>query len=268
MKNKCLIFILIILLVSTAFALEGPQGPLPENDTQPLKERLEFFYEAKEGYINQKIQCKEEVMITQAPQGTCWERLKPVLINLVLDQINLTERRLAQLHDKNITFPDIDSIKTQLDQGKSIFTNQGSSKNLLKSTAKNLENLVNDIEETATRNQTGTLITQMDNLMIKADDITAKLEIKLEELRNAGVDVTSLESSLEDYKAEIETTKVSVNEAKVKYAQMGSTGEIADLATQVRTLINNAQNNLVKAFDKAKAMSLSMSQSESQVSVS
>jgi len=264
-KKLVIIFSLIsIFTVSLAHATTPP-GPQGDGDV-PLKERLEAFYDDKESYIDQKRQCKEEVMITQAPSGTCWTRLRHLMINLLLKQLNLTHLRLVQLNDKNITFPNINDINNQLSEAKTIFENQASSKYLVKSTAKNLEDLVNDIEKTATWNQTEKLITQMDKLMVKADDITVKLEAKLSELKVIGIDVTELESSLNDYKIELASTKDSVINAKAKYAEMNSADEISVLASEVRTFINNAQNFLVKAFDKAKAMSLSISNTEAQVS--
>ncbi|HLE06638.1 MAG TPA: hypothetical protein VI790_04745, partial [Candidatus Nanoarchaeia archaeon] len=237
-KKLVIIFSLIsIFTVSLAHATTPP-GPQGDGDV-PLKERLEAFYDDKESYIDQKRQCKEEVMITQAPSGTCWTRLRHLMINLLLKQLNLTHLRLVQLNDKNITFPNINDINNQLSEAKTIFENQASSKYLVKSTAKNLEDLVNDIEKTATWNQTEKLITQMDKLMVKADDITVKLEAKLSELKVIGIDVTELESSLNDYKIELASTKDSVINAKAKYAEMNSADEISVLASEVRTFINN-----------------------------
>jgi len=266
MNNKFLalsVFASLIALstIATAYAVGPPQGP-PMNNSAPLKERLQAFYEAKEAYINQKRLCKEEVLITQAPSGTCWTRLKPMMINLLLNQINLTTHRLIQLRELNITFSNIDEINSQLTTAKAVFEDSLSSKYLIKSTAKNLETLINEIEATALENQTAKLITQMDNLIEKADSITVKLEAKLESLRALGVNVAELEASLNDYKAELANTKASVADAKEKYSQMSSSAEINALAAEVRTFINNAQNYLVKAFDKAILMIPNMSEGE------
>lgn len=282
MKNRILIgFVLMAVLIFSTLALaqgagtppsgppqgggtppSGPPAQTPGNDTQPLKERLGEFYAAKESYINQKRQCKEESVRTNAPSGTCWNRLRPTMVGLLLREVALTQRRLIQLHDKNITIPDRSRVDARLAEAKAVFEDSGSSKYLLKSTAKNLEDLINEIEETALQGQADKLITQMDHLMVKADAITLKLDAKLSELKASGYDTGELERSLNDYKAELAKTKENIADAKARYAQMGSTQDLSQLAKEVRTFINNAQNYLVKAFDKARKMVPAMSGAE------
>ncbi len=234
-----------------------PSGPGTQNagdDQKPLKERLEAFYDAKESFINQKRQCKEESAATNAPSGTCWTKLRPVMIGILLNEVRLTGQRLGELQKKNITFSDFDEIVAQLQDARKVFEDSTSSKDLIKSTAKGIEDLVNKIEEKATAKQPEVLIRQMDNLLVKADALTAKLESKLEELRTAGNDVSSLESSLADYKANLAKAKENVASAKAKYSAGGSVEDIAAMAKEVRELINNAKNYLEKAFDKTKKM--------------
>ena len=277
MKNNVLmVFVLIAVLIFSTITLAQGAGKPPTaptaptlpsaqnmgDDTQPLKERLEAFYDAKESYINQKRQCKENSVATNAPSGTCWNLLKPTMVGLLLKEVAFTGKRLVQLRDKNVTFPNHDEIAAKLAEAKAVFEDSSSSKYLLKSTAQNLENLINQIEETALQNQTEKLITQMDKLMVKADAITVRLDAKLSELRAAGNDVGELENSLSQYKAELAKTKENIASAKAKYAQINSTQEISQLAKEVRTFIDNANNYLVKAFDKARKIVPAMDKSE------
>ncbi|VVB76474.1 Uncharacterised protein [Candidatus Tiddalikarchaeum anstoanum] len=269
--NKILILIICLAFafpaISLVYAVGTPPAQPPAqnasiNDSQPLKDRLTAFYDAKELYINQKRQCKENAIITDAPSGTCWNLLKPVLIGLLQQQIELTDKRLIQLRGLNVTFPNIDEINATLNEARTIFADPDSSKYLIKSTASNLETLINQIEERALINQTEKLISQMDNLMLKADAITVKLDAELNILRAFGVDVTELENSLNDYKDNLAQTKEDIAAAKAKYAEMNSSEGISDLAREVREFINNANNYLVKAFDKANAMIPLMRNSE------
>lgn len=232
------------------------------DETKPLKERLEEFYTEKERYIEQKRQCKEESVTTNAPSGTCWDRLKPMMQRILLKQVILTEKRLIQLKDRNITFHDIEEINAKLTEFKAVFENSDSSKFTIKSAANNVEDLINKIEEKATWNQTDKLIKQMDNIMEKADALTNKLETKLNELKASGYNTGELEKSLDEYKTYLAETKKNIAEAKAKYEEMGSAQEINLLAKEVRTFINNAKNYLEKGFDKARTIVPEMSGAE------
>lgn len=236
-------------------------GSKPGNDSKPMKERLEELYTSKESYINQKRQCKEEAMKTNAEKGTCWDKLKPVMKGLLLKEIIITRMRLMQLRDKNITFDNIEEINKTLNDAQKVLEDESSSKDLIKSTAKTLEELINTIEDEATKNQPGLLIKQMDNLMIKADQLTAKLEKRLNDLKVSGTDVTSLEEAFTQYKLDLEKAKENIASAKVKYAEAKSSEEIAKVAKEIRTFLNDAKNSLEKAFDQVKKMSPSMDDS-------
>lgn len=240
----------------------APTAPNIGDEKQPLKPILEDFYTEKEKYIDQKRQCKEEVVKTNAPPGTCWNRLKPMMVGILLKEVTLIEKRLVQLQDKNITIPNRDAIDAKLTEAKAVFSNSGSSKYALKSAAKTVEDIINQIEEIAMQDQADELITQMDNLMVKADSITSKLDAKLSELKASGYNTDELEKSLTDYKADLAKTKENIANAKARYAQMNSAQDISQLAKEVRSFINNAQNFLVKAFDKARIMVPEMSSAE------
>ena len=264
MKNKIImVFVLVAILTFSAIGFaqpEPPSGPpTAGSDTQPLKERLEAFYDAKEDFMNQKRQCKEFAAATNAAKGTCWDRLKPMMINILLQQIALTDKRMAQLQEKGVAIPDIDAIKAKIAEAKAVFEDSGASKEAIKSSATDMETIINQIEETALQGHADVLIKQMDNLMEKADAITSRLEERLSAMKAAGQDVTDLESSFEQYKADLAQTKQNIASAKAKYAQMESSDEISQLAKEVRALIDNAQNSLVKGFDKAKALAPRMS---------
>jgi len=242
--------------------LPTPPPPNVGNDSQPFKERLEAFYTAKENYINQKRICKESSAATNAPSGTCWNKLKPLMQAILLNEVDLTEKRLIQLQEQNITIPNRNGIDLKLAEAKAVFADSGSSKYAMKSAAKNVEDIVNQIEEIATQNQPEILIRQMDNLMVKADSITTKLDAKLIELKASGYNTAELENSLADYKADLAKTKEEIANAKARYAQTNNTRDISQMAKEVRNFINNAQNYLVKAFDKARAMVPEMSDAE------
>jgi hypothetical protein len=239
-----------------------PPAPNVGNETQPFKERLEAFYIAKENYINQKRMCKESSAATNAPSGTCWNKLKPLMQRILLNEVDLTEKRLIQLQEQNITFPNRNEIDAKLAESKAVFADSSSSKYAMKSAAKNVEDLVNQIEEVATQNQPEILIRQMDNLMVKADSITTKLDAKLFELKASGYNTAELENSLTEYKADLAKTKEEIANAKARYAKTNNTQDISQMAKEVRNFINNAQNYLVKAFDKARAMVPEMSDAE------
>ena len=277
MKTKILIvFVLMAVLTFSTTNLAQAAGAPPSAPTpppaptapniggekQPLKEILETFYTEKENYINQKRQCKEEAVITNAPSGTCWNRLKPMMSGILLKEITLIEKRLVQLQDKNITIPNRNEIDAKLTEAKAVFSNSGSSKYAMKSAAKTVEDIINQIEEIAMQDQADKLITQMDNLMVKADSITIKLDAKLSELKASGYNTAELEKSLTEYKADLAKTKENIANAKAKYAQMNSAQEISQLAKEVRSFINNAQNYLVKGFDKARKMVPEMGDAE------
>jgi hypothetical protein len=239
-----------------------PPAPNVGNETQPFKERLEAFYTAKENFINQKRKCKESAVATNAPSGTCWNKLKPLMQGILLKEVELTEKRLVQLQDENITIPNRNEIDAKLAESKAVFADSGSSKYAVKSAAKNVEDIVNQIEEVATQKQPEILITQMDNLMVKADSITTKLDAKLSELKASGYNTAELENSLTQYKADLAKTNEEIANAKARYAQTNNTQDISQMAKEVRNFINNAQNYLVKAFDKARAMVPEMSDAE------
>jgi hypothetical protein len=202
MKNKVLIAIVLIaaLIFSTiAAAAEpgtpptAPTGPnsgsgpglTAGSDNQPMKERLQEFNDDKDSFIKQKKACKEESMMTNAPQGTCWDKLKPVMIAIMMKEIKLTGIRLMQLRQKNITFSNYDEINATLNEAYAVLSDSSSSKEQIKSTAKKLEDLINQIEDEATKNQPKVLIAQMDNLMAKADSATKKMDSKLAKLKAA-----------------------------------------------------------------------------------
>jgi S-adenosylmethionine decarboxylase len=151
-------------------------------------------------------------------------------------------------------------INTKLAEAKAIFEDESSSKELIKSTAQSLEETINQIEEEATKDNAEVLIKQMDNLIIKADEIAKKVESQLSKLKAAGTDVSEIEQLLEDYKADIVKTKADIVSAKAKYGEMKSTKELAALAKEVRTLVNNAKNNLQKAVDKLKLLTPKINQ--------
>ena len=178
----------------------SPSELVGDDSAKPLRDRLNEFYTDKENYINHKRQCKEESAATNAPSGTCWNKLRPLMTGLLQKEIVLTQKRLLQLDDKNITIPNRADIDKRLIEAKAIFANSGSSKALIKSTAKSVEEMVNQIEDIATQNETGKLIKQMDNLMIKADRITNSLDAKLSSLKASGYNTAELEASLIQYK--------------------------------------------------------------------
>ena len=233
-------------------ASSQPKGPTADEQNQPLKERLEAFYIEKENYINQKRRCKEMAVQTNAPSGTCWDEMKPVMIGILLKQLGLTKKRLEQLKEKSIVIPNIDEIGPKLEKAKAVFEASGSSKITLKATAKEVEDIINQIEEAATVNQADVLIKQMDNLMVKADELVSKLDAKLGELRSAGNEVRELEKALDEFKVDLAKTKESITKAKAKYAEMKSAKEISKLAKEVRAFIDAAKNSLEKGFDKAR----------------
>lgn len=274
-KILMVFFLMAVLTFSTLNFAQAvgtpPPAPTPPSasvapnmsgEKQPFKPILEDFYTQKEKYIDQKRQCKEEVVRTNAPSGTCWNRLKPMMVGILLKEVTLIEKRLAQLQDQNITIPDRNEIDAKLTDAKAVFSNSGSSKYALKSAAKTVEDIINQIEEIAMQDQADKLITQMDNLMVKADSITSKLDAKLSALKASGYNTDELEKSLIDYKADLAKTKENIANAKAKYAQMNSAQEISQLAKEVRSFINNAQNYLVKGFDKARKMVPEMNDAE------
>ena len=274
MENKAhiAIVLLVVLFLSTIALAQGPgtppsappepSPPAMDNENKPLKERLEAFYMEKEKYINQKRQCKEYAVTANVEKGYCWDKLKPLMLGMLLKEVALTEKRLVQLQDRNIIFPDHDEITAKLTEAKAIFTDNESSKELIKSTAKKVEEIINYIEEKATWNNASLLITQMDNLMAKADALVLKLEAKLDVLKTAGNDSDELEAALEQFKADLVKTRENIANAKAKYGQMESSGEISQLAKEVRTFINDAKKNLEKAFDRAKKIVPAMDKSE------
>lgn len=239
-----------------------PTPPTEGNDTAPLKQRLEVFYDDKESYINQKRQCKEEVVVTNAPSGTCWDRLKPVMVGLLQKEIMLTGKRLTQLDANNITIPNRAKIDSVLASAKATLSDPTASKIAIKSAAKSLEEAINDIEDAATENQPQVLIKQMDNLMIKSDALTAKLESKLAILKAQKYDTGELERMLTDYKSDLAKAKEEIASAKAKYADSNNSSDIAKVAKEIRTFINNSKQYLEKAFDKARKMVPEMSGSE------
>ena len=97
---------------------------------------------------------------------------------------------------------------------------------------------------------------------MKREDKSQLIETLTDELKAAKYKTDELENSLNDYKIQVASAKENIAAAKVKYAEMNSTSELETVAKDVRTLVNNAQNYLVKSFNKIKSMLPDMSKGE------
>lgn len=276
MKKVFAIFLFAILTFSViSIALAAPQQPSGPGDnamsppgqgnvSKPMKEMLQQFFTEKEQFIEQKRQCKEEAVRTNAEKGTCWTKLQPVMLGLLNKELMLTRQRLEQLRNQSIQINNIEDIRAKLEAAKAVFEDSASTKEEIKAQAKIVEQIILDIEDQATIKEPEVLIKQMGDIIKKANALAAKLDIKIADLKATGYDTSEFETMLADFKEDVKDAEDKVDEAKATYDANKSAEDLTKIVKEIRTMITDAESSLEKAIDKAKALNQNMNQGGTQ----
>lgn len=142
----------------------------------------------------------------------------------------------------------------------------GASSDKLKTISQEVKDYWKNIR-VASRRVTGQILASRIKFLIgKAEAMAAKLEAKIQELKQAGKDTAKLEELLADFKTKIASAKNSLEQARAKFAAISGKDNVVQLYQEGHKLIKDAnqylrqaKNDLVQIVRRIKQMEQSSS---------
>jgi chromosome segregation ATPase len=137
----------------------------------------------------------------------------------------------------------------------------GASADKLKTISQEVKDYWKNIRVTS-RRVTGQILASRINYLIgKAEAMAAKLEVKIQELKQAGKDTAKLEELLADFKTKIASAKDSLAQARAKFAAISSKDDVVQFYQEGHKFIKDAnqylkqaKNDLVQIVRRIKQM--------------
>lgn len=275
-KKRFILISVIIFMITIAFSAKAVS-------LQSGEESNKRFQEAKQNYLNQTNEYKNAKQLYieiktrfqdagEEQQGQLREQLRERSKNFLENSVSAMIKYLEAMRNKvsnanNIFEDDRQIILADIDKEISWL-------GIKKSEIKNAtDEQLKQIKETvlqrwinirvAANKITGQIIAARIRYVIeKAELMADKLEVKINEFKQSGKDVASLEALMVSFEDKIKLSKLSYEQAKAKFQAISGKEGAGDLLRQGHKLLKDARQYLNQAYKDLRQIVVKIKQLE------